>query len=303
MGLDLYNSEKKEPSGAGEVGVNLQWRAADADVSALAWGFIERHNRESAGAALHFPVAYPVLQVTLAGRYRVELGSRLEATPTGGLWGSAFEAVRGAPEGSLHSFAAALTFEGAALLLGGPPSLAANQILDLDALRPCASANLVERVTGAASFEARVRIVQDFFRGLAARTSPRHTDPRILALSTEIARDVRGGPVGRLANVSGSSERTLYNRVRREIGCGPKRLLRLARLQRLLRAFHPAPFGGKPAVDPLLEFVDEAHIRREFRALTGMRPSDFESEKRRSGDPVFHSIGADAGAIPARPGR
>lgn len=272
--------------------MELHWRVADAEVRSLVWGFVERRDSVAMGAARHFPVAYPHMQVMLAGRYRVESGGRFESIPRGALWGSSFEPIAAAPQGKVRAFVAALTFEGAALLLGGPPRIAAGRILDLEALPSCASAALVERLAEASSFERRVGIVQGFFRRLAAGAFPRHADRSVLGLSTAVALDVHRCSVRALAGIAGLSERTLYNRSRNEIGCGPKRLLRLARLHRLLRTLHPSPFGGRPGEDPLLEFVDQAHFHREFLALTGVRPSEFVSAKRRSGDQLFHSLHA-----------
>jgi AraC-like DNA-binding protein len=256
------------------------------------WGFVERHEAVEAGGAVHFPMAYPHLQVTLEGRYRVEQDGRLGTLPRGALWGSAFAVRRGEPAGRVRAFVAALTFEGAALLLGGPPRIAAGRILDMETLPACASAALVEQLIEAGSFEARMRLAQDYFRVLRAGPLPRFADSPVLALASAIATDSSRGPVREIARAAGLSERTLYNRIDREIGCGPKRLLRLARLHRLLRTLHPSPLGGRPSVDPLLEFVDQAHMHREFVALTGVRPRTFVAGKARSGDRLFHSLGA-----------
>jgi AraC-like DNA-binding protein len=274
--------------------VELQWRVADADVRSLVWGFVERRDAVRTGAAVHFPMAYPHMQVSLEGRYRVELEGRFGTLPRGALWGSSFEGRRGEPAGKVRAFVAAFTFEGAALLLGGPPRIAAGRILDLDSLPSCASAGLIERLILASSFETRVRIVENFFRTLAAGPLPRFADSPVLALSSAIATDGCRGPVGEIARVAGLSERTLYNRLQLEIGCGPKRLLRVARLHRLLRTLHPCPLGGRPTVDPLLEFVDQAHMHREFVALTGVKPRAFVSGKSSSGDRLFHSLGAES---------
>jgi AraC-like DNA-binding protein len=272
--------------------LGLHWRLAEPDVRSLVWGFVERRDSVEAGAAFHFPMAYPHLQVTLDGRYRVEQEGRLDTLPRGALWGSSFEARRGEPAGPVRAFVAAFTFEGAALLLGGPPRIAAGRIVDLETLSSCASATLVERLVEAGSFEERVRIVEDFFRTLAADPLPRFADRPVLALCSAIATDARRGSVGALARTAGLSERTLYNRVSNEIGCGPKRLLRLARLHRLLRTLHPAPLGGRPPVDPYLEFADQAHLHREFVALTGLSPRAFVAGKAASGDRLFHSLAA-----------
>jgi len=270
--------------------VELHWRVADADVRSLVWGFVERRDAVQQGAAFHFPMAYPHLQVTLEGGYRVDPDLLPSPIPRGALWGSSFRTRLGRPDGKVRAFVAAFTFEGAALLLGGPPRLAAGHIVDMEALPSPAAAALVERIVEASCFELRVRIVEDFFRSLSRAAAPRPSDARILRLSSAIATDACAGPVREIARAAGLSERTLYNRIQAEIGCGPKHLLRLARLHRLLRTLHPSPLGGRPSIDPLLEFADQAHMHREFVALTGVKPSAFASSKAKSGDGLFHSV-------------
>lgn len=273
--------------------MELQWRAADADVRPLVWGFVERRYSGLEGVSCQFPVAYPVMQVMLDGGCHVSLLEETEAVPRGSLWGGTSEMCTAAPRGGSHSFVAALSFEGAALLLGGPPRLAAGRILDMESLRPCTSSALVARLIDADSFDRRVRLVQDLFRTLAWSAGLRGSDAGLLRLCTGIATDLHRGSVGGIANAAGLSVRTLYNRFRDEIGCGPKRLLRLARLHRLLRTLHPSPIGGRPRRDPMLEFADQAHMHREFVALTGLRPREFVSAKARSGDQLFHSVEVD----------
>ncbi|MBV9884397.1 MAG: helix-turn-helix domain-containing protein, partial [Sphingomonadaceae bacterium] len=190
-------------------------------------------------------------------------------------------------------FVAAFTFEGAALLLGGPPRIAAGSILDIETLPSCVAAALADRLVEASSFGHRVQIVESLFRSLGTDGLPRFADAPVLALASAIVLDRRRGSVTGIARAAGLSERTLYNRLEREIGCGPKRLLRLARLHRLLRTLHPSPLGGRPSLDPLLEFADEAHRHREFVALTGAKPRAFVSSKAASGDRLFHSVAAD----------
>jgi AraC-like DNA-binding protein len=166
------------------------------------------------------------------------------------------------------------------------------QILDAEALPSLTGSALRERLVLANSFSERVRHLQDFFRQLALIGVQGRTDARITRMASAVATDAWLGSVSRWAREAGLSERTLYNRVQREIGCAPKRLLRLARLQRLLRTLHPMPWAGHPATDPLLEFADEAHMHREFALLTGLRPRQFTTAKARSGDRLIHSVSA-----------
>lgn len=268
------------------------WRLADADVRSLVWGFVERQCLGAPVAAVHFPSAYPHIQITLHGCYEVELRSRFVPVPPAALWGGFSERRRARADGPVKSFVATLTLEGAALMLGGPPRLATDRIVDLEALPVCASAALSHRLIEADSFDTRVRLVQGFFRLLSGAANRRHADMKILKLADAIVTDAWRGPVSEAARLAGLSERTLYNRFQHEISCSPKRLLRLARLQRLLRTLHPCPIGGPPPTDPVLEFVDQSHLHRDFVALTGITPRAFASAKMASGDRLFHGVSA-----------
>jgi AraC-like DNA-binding protein len=80
-----------------------------------------------------------------------------------------------------------------------------------------------------------------------------------------------GTPVSTIADRTGLSARTLQRRCRARFGYGPQHLARVLRLQRAL-ALHR---GGAPwaVVAADAGYVDQPHLARECRALTGRAPT------------------------------
>lgn len=80
-----------------------------------------------------------------------------------------------------------------------------------------------------------------------------------------------GIPVGTIAARSGLSARTLQRRCHTRFGYGPQHLARVLRLQRAL-ALHRRGLGWALAAADA-GYVDQPHLARECRALTGRAPT------------------------------
>jgi AraC-like DNA-binding protein len=97
-------------------------------------------------------------------------------------------------------------------------------------------------------------------RRLAADARP----PDPVALATYASRDLRA-----LARDVGYSERQLRRRVHAATGHGPKRLMRIARMQDVLRHGRGESWARTAAEHG---FFDEAHMANDIRELAGMTP-------------------------------
>ena len=75
-----------------------------------------------------------------------------------------------------------------------------------------------------------------------------------------------------LAAEVGWSRQRLWSRFRSQPGVGPKRAVRLVRLDRAARHL----VAGRPAAMVAAEagYVDQSHLHREVRALTGLTPAE-----------------------------
>lgn len=132
------------------------------------------------------------------------------------------------------------------------------------------------RVRGLAQAEPPSRTavgawLEDVVASLASDAPNAVLGPPCLAHIVDSLRS--GVGVTRLADDLGWSERQLHRLALRHFGYGLRTLGRVLRLQRALalrRAYpHLAELAARAG------YADQAHLSREFRALTGMRPSDF----------------------------
>lgn len=258
--------------------MTIAWCSAHPNLQPAVIGFVERAEEGRAGPAVEMPFATPVIHVPiddLAAVTKISTGLR-----------SARSIARG-PTGRM--FVIALRFTGAHRLASSNLDAAVDSFLPLDA--PLWS-RLQRKLVDSADFEARVGIAQAALHEfLARRIVPRRS---CLAAADVVVSDRFAGSVAQLAARFGLEERTLRNQFRHELGWTPKRLLRVARFNRLVRAIHPSPWGGRHAHDARLEFHDEAHLYHEFRALTGMSPRAFVEAKSRDGDALLHSVSLPA---------
>ncbi|MCW3015802.1 MAG: Helix-turn-helix, AraC domain protein [Solirubrobacterales bacterium] len=134
---------------------------------------------------------------------------------------------------------------------------------------------------------------QDHLRGLTDTRSRLHVLYRLLALELHDAatpdRLVRRAvhalsagrlPVARLAHDTGLTQRQLLRRFDAAVGYGPKRLQRIARLQRGLAAHQREPGLGLAELAAGIGYADQAHLTRDWVALTGVTPRVLLHERR-----------------------
>jgi AraC-like DNA-binding protein len=133
--------------------------------------------------------------------------------------------------------------------------------------------SLAERVVVLADTATRVRCLDQAL--LAAR--PRAADARVRRAVRTLLRAPGPADVAALASEAGVSERHLERAFVERVGMGPKRLGRIARLQRLLGCIARCPAGddARPwaAIASELGFADQSHLAREVKALSGLTPT------------------------------
>jgi AraC-like DNA-binding protein len=156
-------------------------------------------------------------------------------------------------------------------LLGMPMTELADRSVPLEDVLGRDAGDLVERLAGAASWEARFTLVDDVLvRRLAA------TDPLGGEVGWALARlEATDGaePIGALARELGWSPRRLIRRFRDELGLPPKlvaRILRFERLHGLVRTRTGVDWARTAAA---CGYFDQAHMAREVRALADITPS------------------------------
>jgi AraC-like DNA-binding protein len=121
--------------------------------------------------------------------------------------------------------------------------------------------NLADRL---AALEAWVR------DALVRATSDDHT---IIAACRGLS-----GPVVAISAVADSLDwnvRTMHRRFLAACGYGPKHFQKIMRIQAVLRAAQAIPSAGLAELAISAGFADQAHMTRDFRAITGLTPADY----------------------------
>ena len=86
------------------------------------------------------------------------------------------------------------------------------------------------------------------------------------------------GPVVAISAVADSLDwnvRTMHRRFLAACGYGPKHFQKIMRIQAVLRAAHAIPSAGLAELAMAAGFADQAHMTRDFRAITGLTPADY----------------------------
>ena len=265
--------------------MSFVYSPAPPDLRPWATGFGERHDVHASGLMRELPMPRSAVQIMMGGDYHL---TGEAPAPRAGLWGPVLEPGRAWTAAPAAVFIAFLTGWGAVCLSRLQLVSLADQRIDLATVIPSAQVDLADPIIHSPDFHSRQQVACDWFRrrfGAHDRT-PTST----LALNDRIASGGWRGPVESLAKSIGLTPRGLGKAFEREPGCSPKRLLRLARLQRVLSAVHPRPWTGRSDTDPFLEFHDQAHMDRDFRKLTGLSRSEYVAAKKSRGDALVFTV-------------
>lgn len=109
-------------------------------------------------------------------------------------------------------------------------------------------------------------------RALLARLHAVAAPDRVVAYAVSALCGPVPSPVAALADDIGWSRQHLGRVLRRDVGVGPKRLARVARLQRAVDRLQRGEDAGLADTAILLGYFDQAHMNRDFRELAGVTP-------------------------------
>lgn len=116
----------------------------------------------------------------------------------------------------------------------------------------------------------RTDLLEAFLLAGLASTSRLH--PAVGAALADLA---GGADVGTLVARSGYSHRHLGVLFADAVGMGPARFRRLSRFQRVLELHHANPASPWAQVALEAGYADQAHLARDFRQVTGVRPQAY----------------------------
>ncbi|ANN17939.1 AraC family transcriptional regulator [Amycolatopsis orientalis] len=170
--------------------------------------------------------------------------------------------------GASRGIAVALSPLGSYALFGIPLRELTNAaIAASDLLR---SGSLIERLAEAADWPERFRLLDEYLLSRMAR-GPELAAPVRYAWERLMTGPVR---IDALADEIGWSRQHLSARFREQIGLNPRTAGRIARLNRVVALVSRAPSLSWAEVAYRGGYSDQAHLVREFRALTGSSPTE-----------------------------
>ncbi len=171
--------------------------------------------------------------------------------------------------GDAHCIQIDFTPLGARLFFGVPMHELAERILPADDLGDGEIATLAERLGDTDDWVDRHRLAEAFVtRRLQARRAMAHPVAAAYAAIIETGGRI---PVARLAERLDWSRKHLAQRFREEVGLAPKAVARIARFNRAMGLATARPDWADIAVE--CGYSDQAHLSREFMALSGLSPT------------------------------
>lgn len=164
-------------------------------------------------------------------------------------------------------------------VLGCPAEQLVNAGPLLSDIAPSAGA-LHQRLLLSDSLSSRLALLEVWVR--AALQQPSDADRAVIAACHALGADsaVAIGDVARRLNWN---VRTLHRQFLGACGYGPKHFQRIMRVQAALRAAHG---GGSRRLGELASaagYADQAHMTRDFRAITGFTPAAYFADKAQPG--------------------
>jgi AraC-like DNA-binding protein len=163
----------------------------------------------------------------------------------------------------------------------GPVSALTDRVLGLDELFGAGGARLERRCLALERPRDALAHVQRFLRSrlaAAAADDPNLALVRELSESTAIAEP--GARVADLAAAHGVSVRAVQRLFSEYVGVGPKWVLQRYRLHEALAQLHAGADTDWARFALGLGYYDQAHFVRDFRALVGRTPAQYERERR-----------------------
>lgn len=255
------------------------------DLAPWVIGFGERRDLRAFSAMRELPMPSPALQFMMGGDYHL---AGVGPAPRAALWGPVVTSSLAWTDAPALVFLIFLTGYGAVTLSGRQLAQLSGRRITLATIDAHADRTLTGPLLKAEDFPARQRVASAWIR--RRFESPAGAVPPIVALTDRIVLGTLRAPVTDIARSVGVTPRGLSKAFNREVGCSPKRLLRLARLQRVLQSIHPRPWTGASPEDPFLEYHDQAHLDRDFSDLTGMSRLSYVKAKAKAGDQLIYTV-------------
>jgi AraC-like DNA-binding protein len=161
---------------------------------------------------------------------------------------------------------------GVRALLGVESTAIASLVVELSDIWGRAGDDLIERLVAAETWPQRFCILD---RAFLSTLNPPSVESEIAWAWNRLVRTHGTVPVHVLADDVGYSRRHFGERFRRAVGVAPKVAARIMRFERACRLITEPRGRGLAQVALACGFYDQAHLTREWHALTGCSPKEW----------------------------
>jgi AraC-like DNA-binding protein len=176
-----------------------------------------------------------------------------------------------------HSLVLGVHFKpgGAGSVFGVPTGELANEHVGLDDIWGASATELRERLCVAPSLQHRFELLEKF---LVVRLPDRQR--RRSAVTVGLAQlELSGTEVGHVAQDLGLSRRRFIEVFTEDVGMTPKRYSMVRRFQRALSLASRSSPAAWSQIALECGYFDQAHLCRDWSALTGMSPGQFLAQR------------------------
>jgi AraC-like DNA-binding protein len=228
-----------------------------------------------------FPNGRVELLVNLGGPYRTVEGRGIEILKEGCISGMQSGPMVLEQPPRQDMLGVRLRPAGARALLASPLLETSGRVVGLVDVLGSAAHELSERCHEAPDVPARFRVLTEWLHGRMLRAGA--ATPEIAWSAARIEGTHGGVPIRELRRETGLSSARLAACFRDQIGLTPKLYARIVRFRRVLKLLQDGP----PSLAELaLEaaYYDQPHMTGEFRALSGITPSEFLLARHPVGD-------------------
>jgi len=233
-------------------------------------GFSEREILASEELRWFVPARTDVLlEFALATQFTVFRPSGVAVAPMAAFVGPMTNSAELRVSGGVHNFTVHFTPTGLSILLGlRMGELVDSGVAAADILGG-SIAELDDRVRRADRFETRVAAVETWVQSAMERARAPHPSDRLAQL---ILRTGGRGSIDELALRVGMTGRHAHRRFMADVGLAPKAYARIVRMNAAIAAKQRRRNAAWIEIAHACGYADQAHLVREFRALTGRVP-------------------------------
>lgn len=179
-------------------------------------------------------------------------------------------------EGSGHVLGAAFHPGGFRPLLGGSVGAISGTVRPLGELVGADDAPVAARILGGQDRTEMVEALEEYLLAIGPQPDP--VGRRVTGLVAEAERQVRITRAEMLAEVAGTSLRSLQRLFAEYVGIGPKWVIQRFRILDAIAAAHRGEVTDWAALARDLGFTDQAHLTRAFTQVVGTPPASYLRE-------------------------